>query len=195
VRDARKSTRFLQVIILLLGMLLLGAAVAGCGGSSGTTTTAAPSGATTTSGVETPTTAPTATTRQATETTVPATSTTVGQSSTTASTGGGALSYGANSLAYAAPVTADQAQKLLDYLASTFSWDKTSPTGMSFAIAMNGNVYALAMVIKKGTETDKTILASAKSLAQDASKKVFAGAEVDVYLTDATWSPLAVVKP
>jgi hypothetical protein len=92
-------------------------------------------------------------------------------------------------------VTAEQAQKLLDYLVATFSWDKTSATGMNFAIAKTGTIYQLAMVIQKGKETDQTILASAKTLAQDSSQKVFGGAEVDVYLTDGAWNPLAVVKP
>jgi len=121
--------------------------------------------------------------------------TTPGPSTTAAQSSQGQLTYGANTLAYAAPVTADQAQKLLDYLASTFSWDKTSPTGMSFAIAKTGTVYEVAMVIQKGKETDQTVLSSAKTLAQDSSKKVFGGSEVDVYLADGAWNPLAVVKP
>ncbi len=191
------SKRRLGIAILLLGVLLVGAAMAGCGGSSSATTAAQPSTTATTA-------QPSATTTVSTQaqTTAPTTATTASGSSTTAaqpspggSAGSGKLTYGANTLDYAAPVTADQAQNLLGYLATTFSWDKTSPNGMSFAIAKTGTIYALAMVIQKGKETDQTILSSAKTLAQDSSQKVFGGAEVDVYLTDGAWNPLAVVKP
>jgi hypothetical protein len=164
----------LGVATLVLGVLLVGAVVAGCGGSA-TTTTTVRQGASTTASTEAPTTA--------------------GAQTPTTAAAGGQLTYGANTLQYAAPVTADQAQKLLDYLVSTFSWDKKSPTGMAFAIAKDSDIYQLAMVVQSGKETDPSILSSAKNLAQDSAKQVFDGAEVDVYLTDAMWNPLAVVKP
>ncbi len=186
------SKRPLRLAILLLGVLLVGAVLAGCGGSSPATTSSTTSISATTTTAQ-PSAATTVSTQA--QTTLPSATTTQSSSTTAAQSSQGQLTYGANTLAYVAPVTADQAQKLLDYLASTFSWDKTSPTGMSFAIAKNGTIYALAMVIQKGKETDETILASAKTLAQDSSKKVFGGAEVDVYLTDGAWNPLAVVKP
>jgi len=187
VAQGSNFSRRLCVAILFVSVLLLGVAAAGCGGGS-TTITALQLSSTTTGSTQAQTTLTTAATTQG-------PSTTAGQSSLGGSAESSKLTYGANAVEYAVPVTADQAQKLLDYLASTFSWDKTSPSGMSFAIEKTGNVYQLAMVIQKGKETDPTILSSAKTLAQDSSQKVFGGAEVDVYLTDATWNPLAVVKP
>lgn len=170
----RMGTR--QALFVMLAALTVSLAVgvfAGCGGS-GTATTSAP--ATTSASTAAKTSSTTAT-------------------PTSQSAQGGQLTYGANTLSYAAPVSSELASKLFDYLITTFSWTKTSSTGMNFAIAKIGSVYQLAMVTKKGQETDKDVLASAKLLAQDSSKKVFGGAEVDVYLTDSTWSPLAVVKP
>jgi ABC-type phosphate transport system substrate-binding protein len=177
----------LRFAILCAGAFLAAAGIAGCGGNTTTTTTAAQASATTTASASTDTTATAAATQD--------TATTAGSTSTNPAPASTKLTYGANALEYGAPVTADQAQKLLDYLATTFSWNKTSPTGMSFGIAVNNGVYELAMVTQKGKETDPTILASAKQLAQDSSKTVFGGKEVDVYLTDASWNPLAVVKP
>ena len=151
--DPRSNlNRRLCVAVLFVSVLLVGAIAAGCGGSS-TITTTSPPYTTTTAAQPSTTTAvqPSSTTTVSTEaqTTAASVTTTPGPSTTAAQSSQGQLTYGANTLAYAAPVTADQAQKLLDYLASTFSWDKTSPTGMSFAIAKTGTVYELAMVIRR----------------------------------------------
>ncbi len=185
----RSDSKPLRVVMLCIGLLLVGVAAAGCGGSgtAATTTAVAQPSVTTTGSTPAETTAATATVTQG-------SAATAGQSTPATSGGGGKLTYGANTVEYAAPVTAAQAQQFLDYLAATFSWDKTSPSGMSFAVAKNDTDYELAMVIQKGKETDPTILASAKNLAQDSSQKVFGGAKVAVYLTDASWNVLAEVK-
>ena len=105
-------------------------------------------------------------------------------------TWGKRLEFNGGELYYTSSVTMEEANRLGDYLVEAGFFDGNEKT---VQLTKAGSTYEFRMVIKKGLDEDEEYIAIAKIFAEELSRDVFNGDQVDIHFCDDQLKTLRVI--
>ena len=100
------------------------------------------------------------------------------------------LEFNGGELYYTSSVTREEADRLGDYLVEAGFYDGNEKTAQ---LTKTGTTYEFRMVVKKGIDEDEEFIGIAKIFAEELSRNVFNGSQVDIHFCDNQLKTLRVI--